>query len=129
MCWIGRVNDKRIAKKDKIVYKVFITTQDKNIKSIFRMEPYKRNTLYETKLEIATDFVEDRKVIFIGAGFHSFETFTGACKLISTWSYHKCGIPLVIIKCIIPKGSIYYINSEMVVVSNKIIVTNEDCKW
>ena len=125
MCWIGRVNDKRIAKKDKIVYKVFITTQDKNIKSIFRMEPYKRNTLYETKFEIATGFVDDRK-IFIGAGFHSFETFTGACKF---RPYHKCGIPLVIIKCIIPKGSIYYINSEMVVVSNKIIVTNEDCKW
>lgn len=128
MCWIGRVNDKRIAKKDKIVYKVFITTQDKNIKSIFRMEPYKRNTLYETKFEIATGFVDDRK-IFIGAGFHSFETFTGACKLISTRPYYKCGIPLVIIKCIIPKGSIYYINSEMAVVSNKIIVTNEDCKW
>ena len=127
MCWIGEEPDKRIAKEDKIVYKVFIKTPD--IKSVFRMEPYKRNTLYETKFEIAAGFVDDRKVIFIGTGFHSFETFTGACKLISTRSYHKCGIPLVIVKCIIPKGSIYYINSEMVVVSNKIIVTNEDCKW
>ena len=129
MCWIGNLSDRRIANRDKVVYKVFIKSREGELKSAFREMPYKRNTLYETKFEIAAGFVEDRKVIFIGAGFHSFETFTGACKLISTRSYHKCGIPLVIIKCIIPKGSIYYINSEMVVVSNKIIVTNEDCKW
>ena len=129
MCWIGNLSDRRIADRDKVVYKVFIKSREGELKSVFREMPYKRNTLYETKFEIAADFVEDRKVIFIGAGFHSFETFTGACKLTGTRSYHKCGIPLVIIKCIIPKGSIYYINSEMVVVSNKIIVTNEDCKW
>ena len=122
MCWIGNLSDRRIADRDKVVYKVFIKSREGELKSVFREMPYKRNTLYETKFEIAAGFVEDRKVIFIGAGFHSFETFTEACKF-------KCGIPLVIIKCIIPKGSIYYINSEMVVVSNKIIVTNEDCKW
>lgn len=128
MCWIGNLSDRRIANRDKVVYKVFIKSREGELKSAFREMPYKRNTLYETKFEIAAGFMEDRKVTFIGAGFHSFETFTGACKLISTRSYHKCGIPLVT-KCIIPKGSIYYINSEMVVVSNKIIVTNEDCKW
>ena len=128
MCWIGRVNDKRIAKKDKIVYKVFITTQGKNIKSNFRMEPYKRNTLYETKLGITTGSVENRKVVLIDEGFHSFETPMGAWELVGTMCFRKCETPLVT-ECIIPKGSIYYINSDMVVVSNKIIVTNEDCKW
>ena len=53
MCWIGNLSDRRIANRDKVVYKVFIKSREGELKSALRAMPYKRNTLYETKFEIA----------------------------------------------------------------------------
>lgn len=122
MCWIGTIKDKKVAQEDITVYKVFYPSSG-GIISPFQMMPYRRNTIYETEFGIVKEFNES---ITISKGFHSYETLKIAQD--STWFSFFWDFP-VIYKCIIPKGSIYYINSEMVVVSNKIIVTNEDCKW
>lgn len=110
MCWISRELDEQIATKDITVYKI-VTFDTESCNSLYRNFKYQYNKLYTTSFTIqASDYT-----FYINEGFHSYKTKTKACEINKYFREF-------IVKCIIPKGSHYYINSDDEVVSDKIII-------
>jgi hypothetical protein len=97
--------------------------------SIYQNFYYSTNKLYQTEMKesifgtVFDDIDRDAYDIgidtkFITCGFHSATT-RERLKSHATFSHHR------IVKCIIPKGSMYYVNLTGCVVSNQIIITNK----
>jgi len=110
MCLTTFQNKPYIAKEDIIVYKALFKT-GKQILSPYRGFPYILKELYQTNLGIpfvTTNF--SPKLIY--EGFHSYINRKYATD---RWPE--------VYKCIIPKGSQYYIDSDQEeIVSNQIII-------
>lgn len=153
MCWIGSRKDKYIAEEDVIVYKaVYKESNEGRFFSPLMGFEYIPNKVYssgklnpETISPIVLDKVE------IHEGLHSFTTnvlkyarelskntlYIGGFHFVIRTSplYFNGGkaqinciegdIKLVILKCIIPKGTVFYKNLHEVV-SEKLIVTDEE---
>lgn len=136
MCWIGRKDNKQVAKRDFYVYKVglvmgktFISLFQKHIYGIKRSNPI-----------IPLKPVEDNcRMVTIKAGYHSYkevaiefcqnlysrdiylgDAIMGFVDDLSLYSH------LYLCTFIVPKGSEYYINSRGEIVSSNIIYTG---KW
>lgn len=110
MCWIGKELDEQVATKDITVYKVVILG-NKDCASLFYKFNYKYNKLYATSFTIQAFASE----FHISKGFHSYKNKTTAYEVGRHYWEH-------VAKCIIPKGSHYFINSYDEIVSDKIII-------
>ena len=144
MCWINKQEiNKCIANKDIECYKVF-KVQDVTFKqkSIFKFKfgkkkitqlislfkkylyiPYKKQQFIDLKpIRVFGNpyDVEDYKNIYykIDAGYHSYNTIEKAQEDLLFGNE-------LIIKCIIPKNTEYYININNEIVSSTIIVTDQ----
>lgn len=144
MCWTSKNKlTKLIADKDIECYKNFrfenITFKQKSIfkfkfgkKKIrqlislfkrYKYIPYKKQQIIDLK-PIEVFYSLDNFKCYrnrgykIDAGYHSYNTIEIAQKSIFFWDE-------VIIKCIIPKGTEYYINNDNEIVSSTIIVTDQ----
>ena len=125
---------KMVAKKDITCYKI---VKKKNYGGCYMYEAlimmffiYKLNIIYSTMITMTHTPYTNRLVV--NNGFHSFRTIQGLKKEAEyILMYHNSGIltDAVIVKCIIPKGSLYYVghndNYTPNYVSNQIVILNE----
>lgn len=146
MCWTSENKlTKLIADKDIECYKNFrlkdIIFEQKSIfnfkfskKKIiqiislfkkYKYIPYEKQEIIDLKFKPIESFYDpydfnDYKIIGykIDAGYHSYNTIEIAQE-------NKLFRDEVVIKCIIPKGTEYYINNDNKIVSSTIIVTNQ----
>lgn len=138
MCWINKdVAKKRIAESPVECFKIAIQLEDGTIKSYFKRFKYEIGECYRVpKLTVKSDC----GLRMISEGFHSYCKDFNMCKL-----YNGIGLisgdfeihypyevfyyndratgkwaKLVILHCIIPVGSTYYVNTEGCIVSDAI---------
>lgn len=107
----------QIAEKDLIVYKVVEHIDFRSCVSLIYNFKYEYNQHYA----IHDIKIKKTKCCYkINEGFHSY-------KKIPQWLFRPIA-PYRIVKCIIPKNSIYYINGSQAIVSNAIIILkNRKC--
>lgn len=127
MCFYidSKYPDKQIAKRDITCYKVLWNSY----RSAFRFKLYELDELYKVRIE-KPYFLSG--IYTIDRGFHSYSNLKQAVqervhivKLTNCSScYNKFALQeFAIVKCIIPKDSEYYYNSERrEYVSNQIII-------
>ena len=127
MCFYidSKYPNKQIAKRDITCYKVLWN----DYKSAFHFKLYKLNKLYKVRIE-KPYFWHD--TYLIDQGFHSYSSLKQAIKervynvkLVNYCSYSNRFTlqKFVIVKCMIPKDSEYYYNSERrEYVSNQIVI-------
>ena len=108
MCWISTELDKKVAEHDITVYKI-VLPNIRGVKSLFYKFWYLFNMTYRGTFNIKLDGSE----YCITEGFHSYKTKSQV--LFANKFYFK-----KIVKCILPKGTIYYINNNNEIVSNQI---------
>ena len=136
MCWIGRKDNKQVAKRDFYVYKIglvlsntFISLFQKHIYRIKRsnliisLKPVENNcgTIeiengYHSYKEVAIEFCQNpyTRDIYLG------DAINGFVDELSLYSHLYLGT------FIVPKNSEYYINNRGEIVSSNIIYTG---KW
>ena len=108
MCWTNTELDKKVAEHDITVYKIVLPCS-RGAKSLFYKFWYLFNITYRETLDITLVGSE----YCIADGFHSYKTKSRV--LFANQFYFK-----KIVKCILPKGTIYYINNNNEIVSNQI---------
>jgi hypothetical protein len=120
------------ATEDLEVFKVVVAYNEKEnwCRSIYKSFYYIFDKLYQTETEESIEGVlfddldriahgfDESKTKFITKGFHSANTK-------QRLKNHAICLHQKIVKCIIPKGSMYYINETGCIVSNQIIVTDK----
>ena len=136
MCWIGRKNNKQVAKRDFYVYKIGLVIGN-TFTSLFQKYIYR---IKKSNPIIPLLFIEDNyERIKIEDGYHSYkeiaiefcqnpylrdiylgDVINGFVDDLSQYS------PLYLGTFIIPKGSKYYINNRGEIVSSNIIYKG---KW
>lgn len=114
MCWISYIKPQRhIAEKDITVYKLMDCVYDDYCRSLMMGFKYKYNTLYSipflTVTKERSGHPRYKDIYVIREGFHSYIEGTLGVNSMGT------------LKCIIPKGSEYYIYKDEIV-SNQIII-------
>lgn len=114
MCLITNNTRKYIAEEDIVCYKV-VNIQDTKIISYWFGFPYELNRKYTT--QVLQPMFMKNGTILIEEGFHSYRNLTTAKEE----SMLSLCDPHIIVKCIVPKGSEYYISSKSMV-SNQIII-------
>lgn len=114
MCLLTNNLHKYIAEKDIVCYKI-VNLRDNKIISYWYDFPYELNSKYTTQVLQPIPVLNGD--ICIEKGFHSYRNLDTAKE--DTWL--PLTESLVIVKCIVPKGSEYYINSKEMV-SNQIII-------
>ena len=134
MCLVTTQKTALITEKNITVYKVM----NKELSAIFKIFKYELNHLYETEIKeseewatlgILEKWLDDYPdnswrrhpdLICLGQGFHSIKKIRNA-RILKNYLH----INTVIFKCVIPKGSEYYIDAEGFMISNKIIIKKE----
>lgn len=136
MCWIGRKDNKQVAKRDFYVYKIglvrgntFTSLFQKHIyeikrsNSIIPLKPVEDNcgmikieNDYHSYKEVAIEFCQNPYLRYIYLG----DSIKGFIDDLSLYFY------LYLCTFIVPKGSEYYINNRGEIVSSNIIYTG---KW
>jgi len=144
MCWIGSKSDKKIAEEDVIVYKaVYKEYNEQRFFSPLMGFEYTTNKVYSSG-PLNPEYIYPHFFgrVEIREGLHSFSTnvleharrlgkhtlYIGGFHFIIRNSQLLCikgDFKLVILKCIIPKGTVYYKNGYELV-SEKLIVTDEE---
>lgn len=117
MCWVNIKLNKRIANKDITVYKIVIPKEN-GCTSLYKEFDYDFHKTYTELIHI--DYAHD--VYYINEGFHSYKSLEVAQYILAFIRINRRECNGRIIRCIIPKGAIYYINNYKEVVSNKIII-------
>ena len=108
MCLVTSQSEPLIAKKDIVVYKCLIK-QATTLVSPYIGFVYKLHTLYEASLGVTIY----KDVTVIAEGFHAYYDKK---KSLHKWSNE-------VYKCIVPKGSTYYISSDnKEIVADKIVI-------
>lgn len=131
MCWVTNSKpEAHFADSNIKVYKIVTKTSRKNmVNSLYRGYTYKIGKLFEMEKRIIPGLVlssANGKSYAIKEGFHSYATFAKATRKfeeIITYDLNSSVNMFVIVECIIPEGSRYYINNEGEVVSDKIIIS------
>lgn len=152
MCWatvdIGRTIG-RVAKNDIEMYKVMVMKplEDEELfYSAYHDFPYKKGDLYKLGSQTEIDMLREESITFyrIFKGFHSYNSqSTFLCKehnnigeSLAVYSIDKGKVESYIendgitprilkkVRCVIPKGSVYFENEFGEIVSNKIIIKN-----
>lgn len=152
MCWTTfdiRRTVGRVAKNDIEVYKVMVMKplEDEELfYSAYRDFPYKKGDLYKLGSKIKIEMLIEESITYyrIFKGFHSYNSqSTFLCKehnnrreSLAVYSINKEKVDSYIendgitprilkkVRCIIPKGSVYFENEFGEIVSNKIIIKN-----
>ena len=129
MSWYKKSINKpkaNIAKKDIIVYKSLTKISNKSYDSIYYWHRYVINKL-QPRVNINVDLVRNEKLslislntYMISAGYHSYRKLTKKIRN----SFFLFISNEVIVKCIIPAGTIYYV-SDNEIVSETIKVIEE----
>lgn len=117
MCLYTRWKKPKIATEDIIVYKI-LSVYSTHLASPYINFVYDLDRLYETKFTKSKSYIG--KGYYIYAGFHAYvsKKSASASDLDCNFSTYER-----IYKCIIPKGSTYYISSDKSeIVANKIII-------
>ena len=133
MCLVTNQKTAIIAEKDITVYKIL----GKDLNAIFTNFKYVIGKINETEIKhsekwyclgiIDEEYLNKKypprwrrhpDLICLGEGFHSFETEEIA-KIVNDYIYKHVDN---IFKCVIPKGSEYYINEVGFIVSNSLII-------
>ena len=119
----------QIAEKDIKVYKICVNT-DHIVVSYFRKYIY---VPLEITHEISITFVEEFGLNYVADGYHSYKSCKWyphvskynelAAVIEDTYRTYHYKSPVVIAEFIIPKGAIYYENTNGEIVSNKIMFT------
>lgn len=139
MCWYSKEKKAaQIAREDILVYKIMLQNPDTGrLKSLYYGMKYEVGKVYWTDvspISIDSPLYLEMK---IDKGFHSYsmdKTMATKDKYqIVIYNMENNGIvdsisfsdKLVIVKCIIPKGSKYYENDFGEIVSDRIIITGE----
>ena len=136
MCWTSDTNPiPKTADKDIICYKIFsiedikykvnkflgITFRKESIKELYSLYKEYKYIPYAANPEVAIH-CKKRNGIYswwaIDKGYHSYSTLSKA-------EFVRCKIFELIVKCTIPKGSVYYLNENNEIVSSNIIVTDK----
>lgn len=126
MCWISyKPPVKRVAETDILVYKVvnYKPHTDECCSLIFNFL-YKFGVIYDTDIKIKySGNGKDTHVWMGNEGFHSFSNEKAAVyeSDIYVEAYYS-----TIVKCVIPKGSDYYINEYDEVISNNIVILSKE---
>ena len=152
MCWTTydiRRTVGRVAKNDIEVYKVMVMKplEDEELfYSVYRDFPSKKGDLYKLGSKIKIEMLREESITYyrIFKGFHSYNSqSTFLCKehnnrgeSLAVYSINKEKVDSYIendgitprilkkVRCIIPKGSVYFENEFGEIVSNKIIIKN-----
>ena len=104
------------ANKDIVVYKILLKSFFGEIVSPYLGFVYKLRTLYSTSLSVRQSLYSN-KLYLIDEGLHAYTSIDKAEKEITYFSRAN------IYRCIIPKGSLYYVNEkDNEIVSNQLIV-------
>lgn len=126
MCWSSFHPIKKVAEKDIIVYKVLNVSG----KSYYKGFCYEKGKLYSLNKQLKITNLN-----YIKEGFHSYSEGSSFCWNIFfntlivkspsglIYENYPKGI---LVRCVVPKGSEYYVNKLGEVVSNKIIVYEQD---
>lgn len=113
MCLYTRWKKPKKAEKDIVVYKIL----HKNCISPYRGFEYDLGVKYDTDMESFKS--QYTNGLYIDVGFHAFTSKRALLKS----GLKRDFIPGVAFKCIIPKGSSYYISScKKEIVSDSIII-------
>ena len=107
MCWISEKLDKKVAEHDITVYKSVIPDLI-GCRSLVYNFNYNFNEVYTELFNI--EHIND--IYYIFRGFHSYKTKSTALNRNPFYKY--------IVKCVIPKESVYYENNNDEIVSNQI---------
>lgn len=116
MCLITNNLHKYIAEKDIVCYKI-VNLRDNKIISYWYDFIYELNKKYT--IPVLQPIFRKNGNIRIEKGFHSYRNLYIAKYYICYDMFNL--LPEIIVKCIVPKGSEYYINSKEMV-SNQIII-------
>lgn len=138
MCLITEHTEPRVLDKDMVVYKKLRKTASKNIfiSDVFCFQ-YVLNKLYETDMVVSDGtqqcfdavatkvygtakerMLDSNNLISVSNGFHSAKNIK---RYLVEGSFCRASSE-VIVKCIIPKGSLIYEDATDLVASNKIII-------
>lgn len=121
--------DKHIAETDIIVYKVVNKISDNKYESIFKKYVYEKDKVNNGSINTRTAITEGQPNIrIVEEGFHSYKRLEDA--QIDHHIRKKCNFRnAVIIKCVIPKGSIFYNGFQNVGINvpAKIVIEAEQC--
>ena len=134
MCFRARKSVKeRIADRDIHVQKVFRKEIFGKIRSPFYCSCYWE--IGETKqAQIETSFIDELRLLEINEGLHSAKCIKRYANSYGNWfgtnKGNLCWVcdddtDMIVCDCIIPKGSIYYKNSENMYVSNCLKLVKE----
>ena len=116
MCLLTNNLHKYIAEKDIVCYKI-VNLRDNKIISYWYDFIYELNRKYTT--QVLQPIFTKKGNIYIEKGFHSYRNLGIAKDYIYYDMFNL--LPEIIVKCIVPKGSEYYINNKEMV-SNQIII-------
>ena len=116
MCLLTNNTHKYIAEKDIVCYKI-VYLRDNKIISYWYDFIYELNRKYTT--QVLQPIFTKKGNICIEKGFHSYRNLGIAKDYIYYDMFNL--LPEIIVKCIVPKGSEYYINNKEMV-SNQIII-------
>lgn len=119
MCLVLEDKTKHIACEDIVVYKV-VSIHNSEMHAIWQFYNYKYNKLHVLKTELHTYKTFSGDIITL-EGFYSFGNFSSAQEL-HLRLVNMYGTKVV--KCILPKGTEYYANND-IVVSNQIKIIED----
>ena len=121
MCLFPLHDRPKVAKKDIVCYKIVqkSSTKKNEMISMYQKFEYKLNVLYTSDLDIP--IIDDNCLVaVINKGIHAYEEKRALNnELIYIRAFIIDALP---IKCIIPKGSLYYKGANDEIVSNQMIL-------
>lgn len=126
MCWTSsKPPVRRIAIEGIYTYKVVFDYNEFICDSLIMGFTYEYYKLYTQNKAIMPLCVARTNKWMIEEGFHSYRTWLTAKKAFEGFSTDSSIRKMMkIVKCIIPKGTTFYINEKNEIVSNNIIITN-----
>ena len=149
MCWFGERNDKRVAKEDIRCKKVFYRQPGyfkvkRYVSPVFKA-PYKQGDTATSKIGIHQGigyWMIDEGIHCYGMDKVKIERSIAQCgerlvaKILRVDCYgmkdyqsvfygNDIGMQVVVLECIIPKGSVYYENNQGEIVTEKLIIGEE----
>ena len=127
MCWITNITPQsKLAEEDIPVFKIV----RKSLRAYYQEFQYSIGRVFKT--EINVPIFNSYEIFFINEGFHSYsakectaitteESYKPIIKVYHT--FYKLGsyIDACILECVIPKGSVYYLNGRGEYVSDHIL--------
>ena len=137
MCWFSdKTPLKRVARKDMKVYKVLKCGFNNSVSSIFFKKTWILGVEEKMSYDIVVQWIGD-KLVRIDDGLHSLKNKPFVWNDLWFIEYDGCSYPVFkadvvynerVFECTIPKGSIYYMNDQGEIVSDRLIINGVcDC--